>query len=107
MIKDYLTDEVHIIPVTTDVDGVETEGAPVTAAARIEDWNRLVKDREGKEVASDTLVILDDSETITYESKIKLRKQCGVATTDPEKKHAVLTIEKAHGFEGSHWEVRL
>lgn len=107
MIEMYLTDRINIIVQTYDQDGVMTETTQSNVKARIEDTNELVKDINGKEVVSNALILVDPKATITYESRIQMVKRNGVDTQIKDKKFAIITLEKAHGFSNSHWEVRL
>jgi len=107
MIDLYLTDLINIIVTTYDQNGVMTETTQSNVKARIEDKNELVKNRDGKEVASNTYIIVDPDATVTYESRIQLVKQNGVDVQNNTKKYAILKLGKAHGFDNTHWRVWL
>lgn len=107
LVNTYLTDTIDIITISSDEWGVITKSTQSGIAARIEDRNELVKNKDGKEVMAKTFVILNKDATITYESKVKLITKNGVAHPLADKEMTVLNLIKAGGFTASHYEVWL
>ena len=108
LIKSYLTDLINIIPITIDQNGVSTEGTiQSNIPASLEDEKKLIRDHRGRELVSNGFIMIDESATIDYTSRIQLVKINGVTQSRQNKKYSILKLNKAHGFENSHWEVWL
>jgi len=106
LIDSYLTDKIDIVSLAYDEWGVPTESVQTDVAARIEDKNELIKDREGKEVKSNTFIILSPDAIIDYDSKIIIREKSGETYTF-DLKMAIVKLSRAHNFGLTHWEVWL
>jgi len=107
LIDIYLTDTVIIVTTAADLNGAITKSDSPEIPARIEDVNILVKNRNGKEVMSNTFLILNTDAVITYESKIKLITKNGSAYPLAAKEMAIMKLIKSGGFDASHYEVWL
>jgi hypothetical protein len=107
MIGMYLTDEITIVRRTFDINGVPTDSSTTGIKARVEDYNKMLRDINGNEVIGSMLVITDYSDDINYEDLIKVTKKNGVAYELDEKEFAILKIENADGFMKSHKEIYL
>ena len=106
MITDYLTDTINIITYTYDKWGAVTGSITQSGVkARIEDVNKIVRDENGKEVAGQGPITIDPSATVSYKSKIQLVTRNGQSTGIQTKEFAIKSIENAHGFDESHFEV--
>jgi hypothetical protein len=100
----YLTDEIDIITVITDANGVITTSTQSGVRARVAEKNRLILDRNGKEVVGSIQIILN-SISVAYESKIKIKKIAGAAYSRPTKEWQVKQVSKGHGFDSELTEV--
>lgn len=107
MIDIYLTDTITIVTISSDEWGVITKTETTGIKARVEDVNILVKDKEGKEVFSNTYITIGKDAVLSYESKIKITTKNGIAYPLASKEMAILKLEKAGGFDVSHYEVWL
>jgi intein-encoded DNA endonuclease-like protein len=107
MIDIYLTDEITIVNKSSDKWGVITKTEIPNIPARVEDVNIMVKDKEGKEVFSNTYITVGLTQTISYESTIKITKKNDAAYPLATKEMSILKLEKAGGFSTSHYEVWL
>jgi len=103
----YLTDTIDIISTAVDEWNIETQSELNGRAARVEDYNKLIKDRNGKEVIANMHIIAHSSEVLKYESKIRIRTKNGVAYDRPNKEWVILKMGRAAGFSPSHWEIWL
>ena len=103
----YLTDTIDIITISVDEWGVVSKSTESGIKCRIEDTNILVKDKDGKEVVSNTFLIIIHDAVLTYESKIQLKTKNGVAHPLANKEMVIKKLIKAGGFRSSHWEVWL
>ncbi|MEN6333007.1 MAG: hypothetical protein ABFE01_02035, partial [Phycisphaerales bacterium] len=74
MLGIYLTDEVDILTVAHDANGVETTTAQLAVAARVSERHRLVLDLSGKEVVGTMQVLLEGSAAIAHTSRVKIKK---------------------------------
>lgn len=107
LIDSYFTDTINIISQAVDENGVSTESVQGPIDCRIEDKNKLITNREGKEVTGNMQVILNPDIDIKYESLIQILTRNGEATQAPTKKFIIKELGKPHGFTKSHWEVWL
>ncbi len=107
MIDLYFIDKIVILKVTEDKYGVRTESPTEEIDARVEDWNKLVTDKNGNEVMANMLVFFNDGVDLDYQDKIILKTKGGVATLQPDKKFLIKSIGLVDGFERSHYEVYL
>jgi hypothetical protein len=107
MDESFLTDEISIISVTTDINGVITESLPNTVKARISEKNRLILDLNGKEVTSEIKIILDSSVSIKYQDKIIIKKLCGSVYLLNTKQWQIKQISTGHLYESDHTEIWL
>jgi hypothetical protein len=107
MIASYLTDTVDIITRVVDTWGHATESTQLGVAARVEDKNQVVRDQNGKEVASTTHVMLATGTVVGYQSYLRIKTRCGQAAELPQKEWPVKSLAKGHGFAVLDWEVWL
>jgi hypothetical protein len=94
----YLTDEIIIVTVSKDKNGVitETDGSPIDA--RIKGNNRLLIDSKGQEIMGQNTIIIDAENTVLYGYKVKIRKIKGAAFSDPDKKFIIHRIDPIGGY---------
>ena len=107
LIDIYLTDLITIKNYSKDEWGVSTISEINNIKSRVEFGNKLLRNERGEEVLGKGIIILKPDQTIYYESKIKIEKIRGVSYERPEKEFAILSIEKAHGFSSTHYEVTI
>ena len=105
MINLYMTDEISRVRITNDMNGVPTNSTLTGIKARVEDYNKMIRDINGNEVMGDQLIIVDNSIDITYEDKIIITKKNGITYDLNAKQFAIKKIENAHGFINSHKEI--
>ncbi len=105
IISSYLTDLIIIQTITRDEYGVSTVASTTGISARVELGNKFMKNERGEEVIGKGLIIFEWDQTVTYESRIKIEKIKGVAYNRPSKEFSILSLEKGHGFESTHYEV--
>lgn len=107
MVNIYLTDKIDIITTTADKWGVITTTEQNNISARVEDTNKMIRNKDGQEVVANSFIIVDKNATIKHEDKIRLRSINGEATQYSDKEFVIQKLLKAHGFEFLHWEVWL
>ena len=107
MINSYLTDTVDLVRRVVDAWGSSTSATVVDVAARVEDKNRIVRDKDGKEVAANIHVMLDPGAVVDYQTFIKIKSRCGQVAELPLKEWPVKSLSKTHMFGQSAWEVWL
>jgi hypothetical protein len=100
-----MTDEISKVRRSFDINGVPTNTTSTGIKARVEDYNKMLRDVNGQEVIGNQLIIVDDSEDINYEDLIKITKKNGIAYELSSKEFAILKIENVAGFMGSHKEI--
>lgn len=105
MINMYLTDEITIVRRAFDENGVKTDTETTGIKARVEDYNKMIRDIDGNEMMGSQLIITDNAIDIVYEDLIKITKKNGIAYDLPNKEFAIKKIENAHGFVNSHKEI--
>lgn len=104
MIDIYFTDTIKVFTVTFDDWGKETR-TESTLNCRIEDENRIVKDREGNEVAGNAVIFLSYNANITYHDKINILTKNGSTFDQPDKEFLPLVISRYNNFMEQHVEV--
>jgi hypothetical protein len=104
-INSYFTDQVVVVSVTVNQWGVITEADNAQEAARVEDYNRLILDSNGKEVMGNILIFLDKNSTIKTGDKIKLKTKNGIAYEQPDKKFQIKKINAAGMFKKKFIEI--
>ena len=107
VIESYLTDTIDIISRTVDEWGASHETVQSAVPCRVEDSNRLVMDKDGKEVHADAKLYIIKTATVNYTSRIKIKTRDGEPAELPNKEWPIKKLLKAHGFFISHWEVWL
>ena len=107
MIDIYLNDKIDIVTIAADEWGKIVTTTQQNIDARIEDTNKLIRDKNGQEVVAQTFLIVSESAALKYESKIMLKSINGVATQTPNKEFVIKKLMKAHSFMNTHWEVWL
>ena len=101
----FFTDEIILIDVRTDENGVKTEYESAPQEARVEDFNSLVTDNRGQEVMAD-MVIFTSTEFITeFTDKLKILKKGGEDFYQPDKKWLIKKHPLIHGFSKHHKEI--
>lgn len=105
MIESLFTDKVKIVTVSQDKYGVITETESAEIECKIEDENRLILDKNGKEVISNILVFLPKNVTINYEDKIIITKKNEVSYPMPNKKWQIKKFSLVGGWGQSHYEI--
>lgn len=104
MIDIYLTDTIDILNVVTDINGVPTTTTISGVKARVEDYGKLVTDRDGKEVMGDMCIILGDRQ-LSYHDKVKIKTKNGVAYEQPNKEFLPKQITTWNNFITQQTEV--
>lgn len=105
MITPFLIDEIEIVSRSMDEDGVETNSSQTGISARVEDYNKMIRDKNGQEVVGEMLIITESDEDIEYEDQIKITKKNGITYDRPNKKWAIKKMENVAGFTASHKEI--
>jgi len=106
MIGNYLCDEIDIVTSTYDDDGVLTETTQTNVPCKIEEQNKVVRNENGEEQTSGTLVILPTSSSLDYQSRIRIRSRGGI-TQSNNRPYSIMKLGLQGGFTASHWEVYL
>lgn len=101
----YLTDEVDVVLVTRDADGVETTTTVASVKARVAERHKLLIDKDGQEVAGSMQVILPLATEINHDSRIKVKKLDGVAYSLSSKEWKVITLSTGHAIDPLFKEV--
>jgi len=107
MITPFLIDEINIIQRTFDENGAKTDITLTGIKARVEDYNKMIRDVNGQEVMGSMLIITKEDADILYTNLIKIKKKNGIAYELPNKEFAIKKIENAGGFMASHKEIYL
>lgn len=94
MIGIYQTDQVKLVLEAKDKYGGTTQTVGDAITARVEDFNQMITDNEGKEVLGEMLIFLDPNETVTYNHKILIIKKNGVDYQQPSKQFMIKKIAK-------------
>jgi len=100
----YLTDEVDIITVTHDLNGVESTSVQSGVKVRVSERHKLIVNVKGEEVFGSMHVMLEASASVTYESRLRIKKVCGVTYSMPAKEWQIHSISNAHNFGAHHIE---
>lgn len=106
MINSYLVDRINIINTTYDEWGTKTESTQTNVKCKIEEQNKVVRNGNGQEQTSDTLIMLPKTANIDYQSRIKIVSRGGIAQTN-DRKYSIIKIGLQGGFVASHYEVFL
>lgn len=101
----YLTDEIDIILTAADANGAVVTSTQAGIRARVSEKNRLITGRDGKEVIGSAQVIIDHAANVSYESKIKIKKICGVTYSRPNKDWQIHQLSRGHGMSDNFIEV--
>ena len=101
----YLTDEVDIITVTDDSNGVESTSVQSGVLARVSEKNKLLVDVQGKEVVGKMHVLLAAGAAIETGYRMRVKKICGAGYSMPLKEWQVIQTSNAHSFSAHHVEV--
>jgi len=104
-VNEYFTDLIDIVIDSYDKNGAKTGTSTQLVPCRIEDKNRMVKNKDGQEVASNAFLMVDINATLAYNARVIFKSQCGAPTIQPAKERAILKLGKAHGFDGEYWQV--
>ena len=107
LIDQYFTDEIDIVSISQDKYGVITESVTSGVSARIEYKNQLIKDINGKEIASSAVVLCKSDVSIKYADLIKLKKVNGSAIQESDKKMGIKMLARPHGWPDIYWKVYL
>lgn len=107
MISDYFIDTIRVNSISYDINGVKTETLLDAQAARVEDVNTVVRNREGQEITSNALILTETQNTIKYEDEILILTKNGSVYPLATKKMAILKLSKEEGFTTSHYEIYL
>ena len=107
MIKNYLKDTIKIIYNSVNEWGVSIQNESADIPARVEDSNKLIIDKNGKEVQANTLIMIDSGYEPKYEDMIRIIKKQGTDYLLKDKKFIIKYMSKEGGFGFSHWEIYL
>lgn len=102
-----LTDEINIVSIANDEWGKETILTSCAIRARVAERNKLIKDRDGKEVISSIQVIVKSGTIVKYDSRIIIKKLCANAYILPNKKWQIKQISYGHMFRADCIELWL
>jgi hypothetical protein len=94
----YFVDEIVLIDIKTDKNGLITETELPAEKAKIFEYNRLIIDANGKEVLAEAKIDLNANSTVKSGWKIKLKKKLKQAYELPDKKFAIKKIQHISGF---------
>lgn len=107
MITPYLIDEIDILKKSFDINGVLSTSTQTGIKARVEDYNKMIRDKKGQELMGDMLVITKVGEDIKNEDFILIKKKDGNTYYLSNKQFAIKKMENVSGFFGSHKEIYL
>ena len=107
MVEIFLIDEVVRKRRIFDENGVPEDITSPKIKARVEDYNKMIRDYKGQEMMGQMLIIVKPGEDFTYEDLILIKKKNGVAYPQPNKEFAIKKIENAAGFFASQKEIYL
>ncbi len=105
MISNYFTDEITIVKNSFDLNGVPTFSETTGIKAKVEDYNKMLRDVNGQEVIGGMIIFACTDANIDYEDSIKISKKNGVAYDLNNKKFSILKLENVDGFLKSHKEI--
>jgi hypothetical protein len=101
----FLTDQIDIVTTASDLNGVLNTTVQSGIKARISEKNKLILNKDGKEVVGMMQIIIKDSNIVSYESKIRIKKLCGADYPRPNKDFQIHQLSKGHGLENNFFEV--
>jgi hypothetical protein len=103
----FLTDKITIVSTSYDEWGklstIYASGRP----ARVEYKQKIVHDKDGKEMMSNMQVFLGPDEQIKYEDKIRIDSVAGVVSKIAAKEFVIKAMDQTHGFTNFAIEVSL
>jgi hypothetical protein len=106
MISSYTKDKIDILRNNIDQNGTITGTSnQLNVKARVEDYNKVVRNLEGQEVMGNMIIFLDPAIDIKYNDRIKVKERNGEAVQNPDKIYSVFTLQKLHGFRIMGWEI--
>ena len=100
---------IDILSETSDEWGKVTEVMVYAdLAVRIEPVNKSVRDKNGRELMADTLIIISTPDTfVGWDDKIRIKTQDDTEIETADKKYTIKSKFKTSGFVASHWEIYL
>ena len=107
MITPFLIDEISRKRRSFDSNGIPTDSIENGINARVEDYNKMVRDENGQEVMGSMLILTSPDEDILNEDFILIKKKNGIAYHLPNKEFAIKKIENAAGFFATQKEIYL
>jgi hypothetical protein len=103
----FMTDRISIISTAYDEWSKLSTTTRSGRSARVEYKNRIIHDKDGKEVISDMQVYLKPDEVIKYEDKISIDTVAGVVPQLVGKQFIIKKLDRTHGFNNFAIEVFL
>jgi hypothetical protein len=94
----YLTDEVDLVSVVHDADGVEVRVVTQGVAARVSERNRMVLDADGREVVGSMEIMLDPTVSIDYSTRVIVKRLGGSAYAQATKEWQIKQLSIGHLF---------
>lgn len=104
-VESYFNCITNIITTARDDDGVLTESPENDISCRFHPSNKLIMNKDGKEVKANARLIYSYTQDIDYLSKVQLVSIDGREQAKKEKKFPIQSIRYSHGFTNSHLEV--
>ena len=98
----YFTDKVNIIQTSYDSFGAVTENTVSDVSCRFHPSNKLIMNKDGKEVQAQARLFLPYDTTLEYNYKIQLVSINGEELSRKDKKYPIQSIRRSHGFTNSH-----
>jgi hypothetical protein len=105
LITPFLIDEIIIKRRVFDENGIPTDSITTGVKARVEDYNRMIRDKDGQEVMGDMLIITNPDSDIINEDFILIKKKNGIVYHLSNKEFAIKKLENVAGFFASHKEI--
>lgn len=105
MIDIYFTDEIKIRKLNVDINGATTPTTSDAIKARVEDYNKMIRNNKGQEVMGSMVIITNYSEPVDFDDIIIVTKKGGVAYDKPEKEFPIKNLSKQATFMNSHLEI--
>lgn len=105
MITPFLIDEIAVVKKDFDINGVPTLSTETEIKARVEDYNKMIRDKNGQEVMGDMLIITKPGEDILDEDFILIKKKNGIVYHLPNKEFAIKKMENVAGFFATQKEI--
>jgi hypothetical protein len=101
----YLTDLITIINETHDLNNVVTRVETPNVKAFVHGKRQIFPSKNGQELTSDYVIMLDENQEVNASSKIKIQEIAGRVYTYADKEYKILSYGRGHSQMRNHVEI--